>query len=176
MKTIEEIKGRCYIDSEGHWHWRGSKRHDGRANIYAPDFTRGGMKVQFGARAVYHLTKKKPIPEGWRVFGCTEYMDCVNPACVVCESDEAHGERLKAEGTQKGLMSRILANRKINRGRTVITPALVLEIQASPETGLAIAARTGICRSTVSRIRRGKFTSVQAAGMFSGLIQGGRNA
>ena len=173
MRSIEEIKGRCFVDADGHWLWRGSLRADGRANIYAPDHTRGGMSVQFGARAAHHLATGKAIPKGWRVFGCKEHAACVNPACGRCESEVEHGIRQAASGEQRGRINRILANRKINAGRTTVTPALVAEILSSPETGTQIVARTGICRTTVSRIRNGAF-SVPPAGVFGGLMTRGR--
>ena len=68
MKTLEEIRQRCVITDDGHWLWKGATRPDGRPNIWAPDYTRGGMATQCGTRAVWHCSTEKAIPEGWRAY------------------------------------------------------------------------------------------------------------
>lgn len=172
MKTIEEIQGRCRITPEGHWLWAGSLRHDGRANIWAPDYTRGGMSVQSGPRAVTHCSTLRPIPAGWRCYGTCDEPACCNPEHVTCTTEVAFGRWLKKAGKFKGKTTRILANRAIGRARSKLTPELIAEIQASSETGRALAARLSVGTTLVSKVRRGQaraFTGA-AAGMFSALI------
>lgn len=174
MKTLEDIRGRCRM-VDGHWIWAGALRPDGRANIYGPDYTKGGMKTQIGPRAVWHVSTGKPIPNGWRVYGNCDEPACVNPAHIECTSPVARGKHVQETGALKGSPRRILANRAIGRKRATLTPALIAEIQLSPETGVQLTARLGIGRATISKARRGEARAFQAAGLFSGLM-GGANA
>ena len=60
-------------------------------------------------------------------------------------------------------------NRAIGRARSKLTADLIREIQISPETGVALAARLGMGTTLVSKARRGEARSFQSAGIFSGL-------
>jgi len=169
MKDLEEIRGRCVITEDGHWLWRGSLRPDGRPNIWAPDYTRGGMTVQSGPRAVTHCSTEQPIPAGWRAYGTCAETACCNPAHIACTSEPAFGRWLAKTGIFKGKTKRILANRATARARSKLTPDLVREIQASPETGRALALRLGFGETLVSKARRGQSIVLRGAGMFAGL-------
>lgn len=168
MKDLEEIRGRCKL-VDGHWLWDGSLRPDGRANIWAPDYTKGGMSVQSGPRAVTHCSTGRPIPNGWRAYGTCEERACVNPAHVACTSEEAFGRWLAKKGVYKGKAARILANRAIGRTRSHLTPDLIAEIQQSPETGVALSKRLNLLTSVVSRARRGEVKCFAGTGVFTGL-------
>lgn len=172
MKTLDEIRGRCRITEDGHWLWAGSLRPDGRANIYAPDCTNGGMSTQPGPRAVWHCKTGKAIPKGWRAFGTCDERACCNPEHVACASEKTLGRWVAKKGILKGQTKRILANRAIGRARSKLTPELIAEIQASSETGVALADRLGLGTTLVSKARRGKAIAFAGAGagMFSGLI------
>ncbi|WP_159917907.1 hypothetical protein [Pantoea sp. 18069] len=178
MRTIEEIKGRCFITEDGHWLWKGALRPDGRPNIHAPDYTRGdgGMQTQCGTRAVWHCANQKPVPPGYRVIGTCSEKACCNPRHVACVSESEFGERLRKTGAYKGKTTRILANRAIGRKRSVFTPERIAYIQASTKTGIELAAELGISKSSISKARRGQlvvFAGGAAAGMFQGLMQRG---
>lgn len=177
MRTIEEIKGRCFITEDGHWLWKGSLRPDGRANIYAPDYTRGkgGMRTQCGTRAVWHCMHRKPVPAGYRVFGTCPEQACCNPSHVRCASEEDFGLWMRKNGNYKGKTNRILANRAIGRKRSVFTPESIAYIQTSDKTGRALARELGVSEQSVSKARRGEIVvfAGAAGGMFSGLIQRG---
>ena len=176
MKTLEEIRQRCVITDDGHWLWKGATRPDGRPNIWAPDYTRGGMATQCGTRAVWHCSTEKAIPEGWRAYGTCEHKTCCNPKCVKCTSEAEFGAWLRRTGQYKGDVRRILANRAISRNRSVLTPELIAHIQTSPKLGYELAAELGISKTTVSKARRGDVIVFQCAGVFSGLMQGIREA
>lgn len=172
MRTLEEIYGRCVLDEiTGCRVWRGCIDNHG-PRIYAPDMRFGGaMKTQYGRRAVWQLVNGRPLPKGWRVFG-----NCGNPACLEYKHIEAsttaeRGRKVAASGAQKGLIKRIVANRKIGRARSVLTPALIDEIQTSGETGQALAARLGIGRTTISKVRKHGVPSHQPVGLFTGLMR-----
>lgn len=180
MRTLEEIKGRCVVTEDGHWLWKGALCPDGRANIYAPNYTKGPdcMSTQNGPRAVWHCKTGSPIPAGWSAYGVCSEMACCNPAHIRCTSDKELGDWIRHTRKLKGSVRRILANRAINRKRAVVTPELIAFITASPKTGPELAAELGISKQTVSKTRRGEFVSFgAAAGLFSGLIQNqGRGA
>lgn len=178
MRTLEEIKGRCVITEDGHWLWRGALRPDGRPNIYAPDYTiaGGAMRTQCGMRAVWHCIHREAVPAGYRVVGVCEEKTCCNPACIRCWSEEAFGRWIRRSGAYKGQTKRILANRATSRGRSVLTPERIAYIQASPKLGYELAAELGISKSSVSKARRGESAVFQGAGLFSGLMQGTREA
>jgi hypothetical protein len=172
MRTLEEIRESCFIDDESHWIYRGAHVKD-VARIYAPDFTRDPsgqtMTVQTGRRAVYHLMTGKPIPKNWRVWSkCTE-LRCINPDCLVAGSIKMHGRARAKSGVNKNLTSHILANRKIAAKRTKITRAVADDILGSNDTNVVLAARLGLHRETISRVRRGLY---QAPGNpFQGLLR-----
>ena len=174
MRTLEEIKGRCHIAVGGCWLWRGSLRHDGRANIYAPDYTRGPdvMSTQNGPRAVWHCKTGQPIPEGWRAYGTCENKACCNPAHVACTPCDEFGDWISKTGRLKDVPKRILANRLGGRKRAKLTPEVIAHILASDKTGVELAAELSLSRETVSKARNGRTVAYQAAGpMFAGLVK-----
>lgn len=181
MRTIEDIKGRCFIDADGHWMWRGATRGEGGVPfIYAPNLARGGkMSTQCGYRAVYHVTKGVPVPPGHRVFNTCGNPACLNPDHIRCATDAAYGRYIRSKGVAKGQVRRILANRAIALGRTKVTPEMVSQILASPDSCAKTGAAFGVSGFLVWRIRNGKHP-VKPAGagglstMVSALTRGGK--
>ena len=170
MKDLEEIRGRCRM-VDGHWIWGGALRPDGRANIWAPNYTHGGrMETQAGPRAVWHANTGMPIPAGWRAYATCEGLACCNPAHIKCAPSANVYGRLARSGVLKGSATRILANRATNLARCRVDAATVAEIQASAETGVALAARLGLSMQVVSKARRGGYVVHGAAtNPFAGL-------
>lgn len=177
MRTIDEVRGACRIDEvTGCWLWAGG-RYGGIARIHAPDWTSAGgaMRPQAGRRAVWHiLNPGKALPKGVMVFGtCTSSL-CVNPACSMVGTRKQHGAMAKKTGRYKDKPQRILANRKIARKLSTITPEIAADILASNEGHTAYGRRTGISREVVRRVRSGKPMAFQPiGGMFSGLLAAG---
>lgn len=171
MKTLEDIRGRCRIDADGHWIWTGAVRPNGRPTIHAPDYTKGGMCAQCGPRAVWHCLTGRAIPPGHWVYGLCEEKLCLCPKCITCCTPDEFGHRLAESGAWKGKTNRILANRAIGRRRSRVTAELIAEIQASAETGLAIARRLNLSQTLVSKARTGQCTSHAGGGLFAGLLR-----
>lgn len=172
---LEDLKGRCRIEG-GCWIWAGSVTKQGIPRVWAPDFTlHGGEKrAQTGRRAMWHVKTKKPIPEGWRVFGTCGEAACINPAHAICEPVADRGKRVAEAGDLKGSVRRIMANRAIGRLRSGMTPDLVNEINRSPESGQALARRLSISPQVVSKVRTGKLLCLQpVGGLFTGLMRNG---
>lgn len=181
MRTLEEIKGRCFIDADGHWLWRGALRK-GVPFVYAPNHARGGnMSSQCGYRAVYHCAKGIAVSEGYRVFNTCGHPDCLNPEHSRCASDKAYGRYIRSQGAQKGQVRRILANRAIALKRTKVTPEIVSRILATPGSSVNVGAEFGVSGFLVWRIRSG-LHPVKPAGagglstMASALTRGGASA
>ena len=173
MRTLEDVRDRCFIDDEGHWHWRGAMSA-GVPRVYAPDHTNqdGEMSSQAGRRAVYHIIEGKAIPPSMRVYGTCEHDDCLNPECARMGPMSDLGKLIRKKGWLKGNARTILNARKVGRARSLLTPELITEIMESEETGLAIAARLSLSNSTVSKVRTGQARAFQpVGGMFSGLIR-----
>lgn len=173
MRTLEEVRGNCRIDEEGHWIWAGAL-WKGKPRIYAPDHTRGGaMQVQSGARAVWHLMNKKPLPNGYWAFNTCSRPACVAPKCVDAGTTEDHGQNITAKGHLKGKINRTLANRRNAAKRSKVTPEMEAEIlrRAESETYGAIAADLGLCPETVGLVNRGQKPLLRPlGGLLSGLI------
>ena len=176
MRTIDEIKGRCFITDDGHWLWRGSTRPDGRANIYAPDYSRkgGDMTTQAGPRAVWHITTGKPIPKTHRAYVVCENPACCNPECIRCTTGHLRGKHASRTGRFKNSAKHEAARRAISVSRAKLTAAQVEYVKTSKKTGLELAAELNVGRSTISKYRRGQ-NLVTASGAvfnpFAGLMR-----
>lgn len=171
--TLDDIKGRCHIDDDGHWIWKGALSEGKWPRIWAPDHTQPGspMKVQVGRRAVWHVSTGQAIPKGWRVFGTCPVDRCLNPGHMKCGTTAEWGEHVSKSGIHAGNVRRLAAARQLGRKRSVMTAETRMEIITSPETGRALARRLGISEQTVSKVRRGQSVCFEpAGGMFSGLV------
>ena len=160
MRTLEEIKGRCFITEDGHWLWRGSVRPDGRPNIYAPDYSsKPGevvMTTQAGPRAVWHMHTGSAIPKTHRAYVTCGHPTCCNPECIRCTTEHMRGQFARRSGRHKNSPRHIAANRAISAKRAKLTAEQVLYVQTSPKTGIELAAELGVGKSTISKLRRGQ--------------------
>lgn len=162
MRTLEEIKGRCFIDEDGHWLWRGATR-DGVPFIYAPNFAQGGkMSTQCGYRAVYHCEKGVAVPKGHRAFNTCGNPACLNPAHIRCASNAAYGRYVRSKGTSKGQVRRILANRATALKRAKVTPEMARYIVDSPKSCAKVGAELGVSGYLVWRVRNGRYPVLPA--------------
>ena len=176
MRTLEEVKGRCFVTDDGHWLWRGSVRPDGRANIYGPDYSAkgGAMATQAGPRAVWHMHTGQPIPDGHLAYVVCGNPTCCNPECIRCTTERSRGLFSQRSGRHKRNPNHLAANRAIGAKRAKLTAEQVLYVQTSTKTGLELAAELGVGKSTISKYRRGN-NVVTASGItfnpFAGLMR-----
>lgn len=115
------------------WEWRGRTSHFGYGLFRDQKAHRISYKILVG-----------PIPDG---LGCLHKCDnppCCNPHHIFLGTN-ADNNRDKVE---KG---RVLKGERHPRSK--LTDAQVQEIRSSKETGVAIARRLGVSKSTVSGIR-----------------------
>ncbi len=170
MRTLEEVKGRCRIDDDGCWIWTGATAK-GAPRIYAPRHD-GKMVTHCGRRAVWQMQNPGVrMPDTLQAFGTCGKGLCVNPECGKVGPKKLQGAVTAHKGWLKGKIRTAVAARTHGRARSVLTPELIAEIQASPESGVAIARRLRISHQTVSKARRGKVVCFQpVGGMFSQLL------
>jgi hypothetical protein len=155
IRTMSDIRDRCRLVDD-HWIWAGAKS-GGKPRIWAADLNREGkMSALFGARAVWQIKRGKPIPAGGCVFVTCGEPTCVNPDHIVCRTAKQQGAAIAKSGAYKNQPKRIAANRAINKARTNVKPELLSIVLDMSKTGRQVVAETGICRSTVSRIRTAK--------------------
>lgn len=128
------------------------------------------MESQAGRRAVWQMAKGRGVQDGYQVFNTCLNELCVNPAHMRCGTGLEVGRFTAKVGRYKGQPARMLANRRIARKRTSVTPEHAREFLLSPETGLEIAARLGYSRTIVSKYRAGHATAHSTIGsLFPGL-------
>lgn len=168
-KTLADVKGRCRVEGDC-WIWTGAVS-DGIPRVYAPDAKDGKMRSQPGRRAVWIMKAGKAIPNGWRVFGLCDQKLCLNPAHLICEPTDRHGQKVADSGKLKGQIKRILANRATGRKRSKRSADLVTTVRTSEKAGTAIARELGVPPQWVSRVRTGKPTAFcPVGGLFTGLM------
>jgi hypothetical protein len=169
-KTLKDIEDRCRM-VDGHWLWAGAMS-DGWPRVYAPDYVKGGRQLsQPGRRAVWHVVHRKPIPDGWRVFGTCDEPTCLNPDHIACEPPAKRGEKVAASGKWKGNIRKIAASRAAGRKRSHLTPEMIEYILSSPKTGKALSEELKIGRTIISNARRGKARAfMPVGGLFTGLL------
>lgn len=170
--TLDDIKARCFITEDGHWLWRGAKS-DGHPRIWAPNYSKPGAPFasQHGKRAAWNLVNQKPIPEGWRVFGTCNHLDCVNPKCTDCGPGSAWGARLSKAIARKGKAARMASARRGGQKRTLLTPEQIAEAKTSKRPGRELAREWGVSEQTVSKARKGQTVCYEpVGGVFTGLM------
>ena len=156
VKTIDDLRGRCYVDEDlGCWHWRmaafnGSPRV--RVNF------NGKSQMMAGRKAAYILAYEKDIPKGHRVYRAAHChsKDCLNPEHVRAGSPQQEGSVVSKTGRNKGNLGRIIANQRNSRARAKLTLEQVREIRASDETQRVKAERYGVHEKTIHLIETGK--------------------
>ena len=165
MISLDEVRARCRIipahdsdDGQEHWAFKGAT-HKGMTQVYAPNFSRDPtgqvMTSQSGTRAVWHLLHKKALPAGWLAWARCAVPGCLNPACIAAGSRKAHGRALARTGRWQHQPARIMANQRNAGVQRKVTRAIADDILGSNDSNLALAARHGLHKDTVSRVRRG---------------------
>lgn len=159
IRTIEDVRKRCRIDSvTGCWLW-GLFAHNGRPQCCytLPDGTR---RKQSARRCVAELGAGHILPPEVMAFAtanCNE-RTCANPAHTRTgsrlQSNRAmvRTERFKA-GAAKRSRNAMLRNRAT---RAKVTPEMVREIRLRTEPASVLEREYPIKRSAISNIRSGR--------------------
>lgn len=153
IRSLDGLRLRCYIDEQsGCWRWRLACGRDGSAstNIITAD----RVYHMRGRRAALLLTGKlRPGSLVWQGPACS-YRDCCNPA----HARQGSHREFVAWQVQMGMHStpaKRFGALKAARARAKVTPEIALAMRTSDETLRVLAARYGVCESTVSAVRRG---------------------
>lgn len=148
--SLEQLKESCEMDELGD-HWILGKS-DGR--IVLGDGRRFTMQ-----KSALILADKPEIP-GRRAYRICQHDRCCNPEHIRWFTQKQIGAHIKQTAKWKDDPARIAANRlavlKGNHKNTIITDAQAAEIRASTETGVALAAKYGVARCTISAIKVGR--------------------
>jgi hypothetical protein len=145
ITTIEDIRQRCFVNEAGCWQWRYACNSQGTPQAWFP-----GRGITTSVTSIAHsISKGCEIPKGklWRPF-CAE-SHCVNPEH---QRYTTRGRVMKGEKSAVHVMKITIAR----RGRSKLTPEAVEDIRSSTDTLHSAAARHGVTRSTISRIRLGR--------------------
>lgn len=161
VADIEGIRMRCICDSHtGCWHFRtarGKPMVQGRRHVVWLH-GRGPVSVP---RAVWELSRRRTMPEGWRAFRTCHSFDCANPRHIKAGAGEAYGKALtdrgvfhgNAENARNAYAKRIKLNAEMRQWVTEssqfgteiahaldVSPALVCRIRATWRSRLMRAA------------------------------------
>jgi hypothetical protein len=149
IRTVEDVRQRCYVDAEGCWRWRGACKEHG-----TPQATVLGRRVSVRR---WVLEQTKPMQTG-RVFvvaRCGNH-DCVAPRCVVSKRGDQYMRWLVEQG-RLGTPKHRLAITKASRKKAKLSPTKAAEIarriHAGEDRG-EVAAAYGISRGHANKVAR----------------------
>lgn len=160
---LSEIKARC-VEIGDCWQWAtGKSLHFRRYPTVVID-----GKVVLARRVAYALLKG-PIPKGYSILPSCGNEFCVNPAHQAALTESQKGK----VAAERGAFSYAVRAAKIaeaRRKQMKLTIEQAREIRASEEAEPVLAARYGINKSLVGRIRRGQAWKEYGANPWAGLL------
>lgn len=169
VRTVEDIFHRCVINEDtGCWEWQGSRSQGkgGHIHIVPTMWVPALGTLTTGMRAVAILSGKiaADAPASvivWRVCRCRT---CLNPEHLRTGTRAEWGAEMAARGAMSGAW-RKAANIKGAKAKRKLSDEQSREILVSSDTCEALAARYGVSKSTISRVRRGqRYTERQIPG------------
>lgn len=121
-------------------------------------------------RKVWELKNHRPVPKGNIVWA-----NCRNPRCVweghvVLTTTAQRAQEAAKQGAFSTIERRMAIARGQRASRAKLTIEQVQAIRISGDTGPVEAAKHGIHRSLVARIRAGKAWALAGRTAFSGLL------
>ena len=159
VRTLSDIKARCVVCEEtGCWVWRLSAA-GGSARVNMP-FAGSPPRPYLGRRAALMLRSGKRLPKGHVASARPECPNklCCNPDHCIALSRQEYGRRLAESGRWKGLLTKVMANRKTAQMRAKLTPEQISQIRAAGRDvdAQALADQYGISAGHVMRVMRGE--------------------
>ena len=150
--NLEQIKGRCRIDSEtGCWLWSGAMSTDAGGGRVPIVWHEG--RTSSALRVVYALSGKT-VRGGEIVWRKCRHDHCLNPAHLLSGTRQQWGAWRKANGFSAmrpdDWAANMIAKRK---GKAIEDAETAAMIRESPETGAALARKLGVSKQAVSRVR-----------------------
>lgn len=143
--TFQALKLSCQRNAKGCWNWTGNRLKAGYGKIHRKDFG-GRVRTLLVHRVMWWLTHG-PIPKGKVVMH-----RCDNPSC--CNPDHLELGTHLQNVRDCLIRGRIRCGEKSHRAK--LTRAQALEALRSPLAASRIAAKFGVCRTTISELRHGR--------------------
>ena len=160
IRTLKDIKQRCYVDERGCWIWKGCM-----ANGAVPFANIGGGKYVTVMRYAYCLKNgiEYDSLKGKRVWSKMREVHDVNPANAMVGTIADHNAWRAEGGRLKGQHCRIRSIKSRDKIGRRYSPEQIAEIRASSETEKVLGERYGCTSALIGYIRRGKIYNHQAA-------------
>lgn len=135
------------------WLWQGAKHSGGYGGVRRVGYPNLAHRVS------WHITNG-PIPEGLLVLHACDTRNCVKPSHLWLGTYQDNAKDMVAKG--RGAITKIDV-RGERHGAAKLTWEKVREIRTSLEPGYLLAARFGIARQTISKVRLGRLWKEQYA-------------
>lgn len=159
------MRDRCVINSEtGCWEWARatSKSHRQTSGVPVAWDPKTG-RVMSVLAIVHRIIGKPNAPMRWR---CCRNDLCCKPQHILSGTRADWGRWVSEEDVFKAATPVTVQRRStmISAGLTKLTPADVIVIRTSSETGRELAKRFGVHCATISRVRRHQTWAEHVAG------------
>lgn len=141
IRTIEDVRDRCYVDESDCWHWRGATTL-GSPVMWVPAV---GKVMTLGSTLTFFVTGARNAGIRWRAK-CGNRL-CCNPSHRTRMTHSA----LMASAGIKRTAAQAQRNRMIPRR---YSDEMVAAIRAEIGTLAVVAEKFGVGKSYVSRLRR----------------------
>lgn len=163
IKTVDDVRLRC-VEDGGCWIWQGkfSRGTRGAARWATPMGWYPALQKQMPVRRIIALMAGATPEKVWRTC---ESAQCVSPYHLKWGTAAECGQWLSEAGRFDTRVRKESASRAWKRRHT-LTDADVSVIRASSEANKDIAARFGVHKEVVARIRRGETRVPHAASVF----------
>ncbi len=152
IRTIDDVRLRCFVDADGCWHWRGAT-------------TDGTPIARIGGKCVtvrrWAAQQTRPLQSGF-VFLVAKcgHTDCVSPRCAISKRGPDYMRWLNAQGAvNTASQKKRVADSVRARAITKLNPAKAIEVARRVRAGEDrghVAAQLGITRGHASKVARGE--------------------
>lgn len=132
----------------GCWLWTGCVNNKGYGLC-----SYGGARRQYVHRMMLEIKLGRPIARGLKTLHSCDNPRCVNPAHLSEGTQKENLEQAVDRGRLKPSPPRCLGER---HGSAKLTVDAVHAIRASDETSAALAARFGVGRQAIDKVRKGE--------------------
>lgn len=150
ISVLEHFSARVMPEpNSGCWFWMGSLTQKGYGDVLLIE---NGKRQHVRAHRIAWALYKGTVPPGKMVCHKCDIRCCVNPDHLFLGTASDNVRDMVA----KGRSSQQIRNFGTKSPHAKITAAAALAIFQSTESEIALAARYGICHSTVRRIRQKK--------------------
>ena len=140
MFDRDSILSRCRRDGSGCWIWLGRADHGGYGKLRRRE---GDRRVEYVAHRVSWEVFRGPIPAEMCVLHRCDRPACVNPEHLFLGTRKDNAHDMLSKGRARGA------------GTPWLGADVAAEIRSSDLTHAELAARYGVTRTTISRVRRG---------------------